>query len=143
MTDSSDSPSGLSTPRREAIRVLHVDDDPQLVELSALFLESETDGFVVETETRTRDALDRLSVVEFDCLVSEFGPSGVDGREFLRRVRRIDPDLPVLLYTWQEPEDVVADGLPGRVAGYLRKSTGTDDYEVLAARIEDVVDSRG
>lgn len=44
----------------DLIRVLHVDDEPDLAELAATFLERIDDRLVVETETRAQDGLDRL-----------------------------------------------------------------------------------
>ena len=40
------------------IRVLHVDDDPSLLELTGEFLEHEDDRFVLETATSADEGLD-------------------------------------------------------------------------------------
>ncbi|MEF8757968.1 MAG: response regulator [Halobacteriales archaeon] len=116
-----------------------MDRDPEFAELTALFLERNADAFVVETETRPRDALDRLAAAEFDCVVSDCDLRTRDGSEFVRRLHAIDPGLPVVLYAWKAPENVLDRGLPPQVAGFLQKSTDTTDYGALVDRIEDAI----
>ena len=51
----------MSASTSESTRVLHVDDDPEILDLAATFLEREGEDVVVETATSATEALDRLS----------------------------------------------------------------------------------
>jgi CheY-like chemotaxis protein len=66
----------------EPIRILHVDDDPAFVELTATFLERECDRFVVDSATDADAGLDRLAGADIDCVVSDSLARG-RGRELL------------------------------------------------------------
>ncbi|MFC7196509.1 response regulator [Halosimplex aquaticum] len=127
--------SGTST----AIRVLHVDDDRDLGGLVAAALEREDDRFDVLTATDPDDALTLLDEERVDCVVSDYDMPGQTGIEFLETVRERDPDLPFVLYTGKGSEEVASEAISAGVTDYLQKGTGTDQYALLANRIENAV----
>jgi PAS domain S-box-containing protein len=120
------------------IRVLHVDDDPDLSDLVADFLEREDERFSVETATSAREGLERLEGV--DCIVSDYEMPGQDGIEFLETVREEYPDLPFILYTGKGSEEVASDAISAGVTDYLEKESGTSQYAILANRITNAVE---
>ena len=124
------------------IRVLHVDDDPDLGDLVALHLERVNDDLTVCTERRAADGLDRLSTEAFDCVVSDHDMPGMGGLEFLRAVRDDHGDLPFILFTGKGNEEIASDAISAGVTEYLQKGVGTDQYAVLANRIERAVGER-
>ena len=125
----------------DAIRVLHVDDDPEFAGMAATFLEREDGRLVVETATDADEGLDRLAAGDVDCVVSDYEMPGRDGIEFLEVVRERDGDLPFVLYTGQGSEEVASDAISAGVTDYLRKDGGTGQYAVLANRITNAVES--
>ena len=125
----------------ESIRVLHVDDDPRFAELTGTFLEREDDRFDVITATTVSDGLARLDETDIDCIVSDYEMPGQNGIDFLEAVRDDDPDLPFVLYTGTGSESVASDAISAGVTDYLQKGRGTEQYAVLANRIEHVVDA--
>lgn len=125
----------------DPIRVFHVDDEPNFAAMTATYLTREDDRFEVETETRVRDALDRLSAGDFDCVVSDYDMPGQSGIEFLENVREEYPDLPFILYTGKGSEAVASDAISAGVTDYLQKETGTGQYAVLANRIANAVEN--
>jgi PAS domain S-box-containing protein len=129
----------MSSTGREPIRVLHVDDDPDLAETAALFLEEEHDRFEVVTETSADDGLHRLAAADVDCVVSDYDMPGKDGLDFLEAVRSAHSDLPFVLFTGKGSEEIASEAISAGVTEYLQKGTGTDQYTVLANRIERAV----
>jgi len=125
----------------DPIRVFHVDDEPDFAAMTATYLTREDDRFEVETETRVRDALDRLSAGDFDCVVSDYDMPGQSGIEFLENVREEHPDLPFILYTGKGSEAVASDAISAGVTDYLQKGTGNSQYAVLANRIANAVEN--
>ena len=121
------------------IRVLHVDDDPDLSALVASALEREDDRFEVVTATSPDEGLETLAAERVDCVVSDYDMPGTDGIEFLERVRADHPDLPFVLYTGKGSEEVASDAISAGVTDYLQKETGTDQYALLANRIDNAV----
>lgn len=125
------------TPDR--IRVLHVDDDPAFLELAATYVEREIDGIDVVTETDVDAGLDRIASDEVDCVVSDYDMPRTDGIEFLEAVRERKPELPFILYTGKGSEEVASQAIAAGATDYLQKESGTEQYTILANRIENVV----
>jgi PAS domain S-box-containing protein len=122
------------------IRVLHVDDDPDVADLTATFLAREVDAITVETATSADEGLDRIRTGSFDCVVSDHEMPGMDGIELLEAVREEYPDLPFILYTGKGSEAVASDAISAGVTDYLQKKSGSEQYELLANRIRNAVE---
>lgn len=120
------------------IRVLHVDDHPVALSLFENFLEGEDDRITTETATSGHEALELLSNHEFDCIVSDYDMSGMDGIELLETVRQEYPDLPFILFTGKGTEEVASEAIRKGVTDYLQKN-GLERYDLLANRIKNVV----
>lgn len=123
----------------DLISVLHVDDDPEFVELAAEFLEREDDRLAVETVTDPREALDRITADDYDCLVVDYDMPRMNGIDVLEQVREEYPDLPLILYTGKGSEELASEAISAGVTDYLQKGSGTSQYAVLANRIENAV----
>jgi len=124
---------------RGEIVVLHVDDDPEVAETTAEFLEREDDRFVVETATSAAAGLEALSALDPDCILSDYEMPGRDGIEFLAAVREAGVDVPFILYPGHGSEEVASEAIAAGVTDYLPKRRDTGQYAVLANRIADAV----
>lgn len=124
----------------ENVRLLHVDDDPALVEVVSEFLELE-DDFAVETETDPTSARERIRADPdaFDCIISDYDMPKMDGLELLESVREDHPDLPFILFTGKGSESIAAEAISKGVTDYLQKATGTDQYGLLVNRVRNAV----
>lgn len=125
-----------------SIDVLHVDDDPDLTEVAAIYLQRESDRITVQTATSASEGLDAVARNEFDCIISDYNMPGQNGLEFLEAVRKAECDLPFILYTGKGSEEVASDAIAAGVTDYLRKRAGTEQYELLANRITNAVEQR-
>ena len=76
----------------DSIDMLHVDDDPSLVDVAATFLEREEPRLDVETETEPAAALDRIVDGDVDCVVSDYDMPRMDGLELFEAAREERPD---------------------------------------------------
>src|SRR5262249_34979666 len=75
----------------------------------------EEQGFVVTTARNGEEAFDSLSKEKFDLLITDFRMPKMNGIELIRRIRPLEPALPVILLSG------FADAL-----GLDEKSTGAD-----------------
>jgi PAS domain S-box-containing protein len=126
----------------EPIQILHVDDDPSVTDLTATFLERDNNQFAVQTATSADEGLELIGDRPPDCIVSDYNMPRMDGLEFLRAVRKECPDLPFILFTGKGSETVASDAIAAGVTDYIQKGGGTEQYDLLANRIRNAVESR-
>lgn len=124
----------------DAIRILYVDNDSDIAETVMTSLEMEDDRFTVVAAQDASEGRDKLSDGDFDCVVSDYEMPSENGIEFLESVRGDYSDLPFILYTGKGSEEVASEAISAGVTEYMQKGTGTDQYAVLANRIENSVD---
>lgn len=124
----------------DEIRVLAVDDDPDLLDLTATFLERERGNFEVLEESFPQDALDSLEEETVDAIVSDYDMPRMNGLEFLEAVRENHPDLPFILFTAKGSEQIASEAISKGVTDYLQKKSGASQYSLLANRIENAVE---
>jgi PAS domain S-box-containing protein len=126
--------------RNRQINVLHVDDEPGLAEVTGELLERADDRFSVDAVTTPAEGLERVETGDYEAVISDFDMGNMDGIEFLERVREDYPDLPFVLYTGKGSETVASEAISAGVTDYLQKESGTEQYELLANRVQNAVE---
>jgi PAS domain S-box-containing protein len=127
-------------PEMSSIAVLHVDDEPDFLDVATEILEQQSSKLNVITAASAAEALDRLATTPVDCVISDYRMPGKDGIGLLKAVREEFPDLPYILFTGEGSEAVASDAIAAGATDYLRKGHGTERYELLANRIENAVE---
>lgn len=125
---------------RESIRVLHVDDDPDFLDVVATYLEDEVESLEIVSETSTEAGLERLDETRIDCVISDHRMPALDGLALLVRVRKKHPEMPFVLYTGHGSEEIASEAISAGVTEYVQKETGTEQYTVLANTIVNAVE---
>ncbi|MCO8245564.1 PAS domain S-box protein [Haladaptatus sp. AB643] len=123
------------------IVVLHVDDDPDVLDLAATSLEGKSNQLRLRTASSGDDALSILREGGIDCVVSEYEMPDTTGISLLESVREEFPDLPFILFTGTGSETVASRAISAGITDYLQKEISVDGYAILANRIESVVHS--
>jgi CheY-like chemotaxis protein len=122
-----------------SVRVLLVDEDDAVLDVTRSFLEREADDLDITTVTTIEDALDRVEAEAFDVVVSDYKMPHMNGVEFSRAVHDRKPDVPFFLFTARDSADVERELAEAPVTGYVRKQTGTDQYRELVEKIHTAV----
>lgn len=128
------------TTSTDDIAVLHVEDDRDLAEMAATFLERENERFTIETADHAEDGLQRLDQKEYDCIVSDYDMPGQNGIEFLKTVRAENESIPFILFTGKGSEEVAAEAIAADATDYLQKGAGSEVYSLLTNRIRNAVE---
>jgi PAS domain S-box-containing protein len=124
------------------LRVLYVDDEPDLLELGKLFLERGRQ-FTVNTVTSAPDALTLLNAEKYDVVISDYQMPDMDGIEFLKRVRTSGNTIPFILFTGRGREEVVIQALNEGADFYLQKGGDpTPQFTELSHKIRQAVQKR-
>ena len=124
---------------RDGILVLYVDDQPDYLGLVTTHLKREEGLIDVVTASNGPEGLDRLADHPIDCIVSDFDMPEMDGLEFLRAVRDVEPRIPFILYTGKGSEEIASEAIAAGATDYLQKATGAEQYAILANRIRNAV----
>jgi len=111
----------------EPVRVLVVDDEPNLIDLLSMALRYE--GFQVRTAATGNSAVRLAREFRPDAVVLDVMLPDLDGLEVLRRLRGHTPDVPVLFLT-------ARDAVEDRIAGL---TAGGDDYVTKPFSLEEVI----
>ena len=104
------------------IRVLFVDDEQELLDIGKCFLETYP-GLVVDPVQSARHALSLVKKYQYDAIVSDYLMPEIDGLDFLRRVRSINPRIPFIFFTGQGDEKTVINALNSGADFYLKKNS--------------------
>lgn len=123
------------------MRVLHVDDEKPFLNLTRTILERIDDRFVIDSVTDTDEASERLSANQYDCIVSDYDMPGQTGISFLQSIRKQYETLPFILFTGKGGEDIASQAIANGVTGYLQKGGGTEQFKLLANRIEHAINA--
>ncbi len=78
-------------------------------------------GMEVHGTTSVRSAMDMMSGISFDVIVSDYQMPETDGIDFLKMVRARDSDIPFILFTGKGREDVAIEALNQGADFYLQK----------------------
>ncbi|MFT3737535.1 MAG: bifunctional response regulator/alkaline phosphatase family protein [Breznakibacter sp.] len=101
------------------VRLLWVDDEIEHLKAHLFFLEEK--GFTVDTATNGTDAIDMVAREHYDLVFLDENMPGISGLETLSRLKEGDPDLPVVMITKSEEEDIMEQAIGRKIADYLIK----------------------
>ncbi len=132
----------LSVPEvTRVIRVLHVDDDSSLLEISKLLLMDLDSNFEIDQACCVDEGLRKLAAGHYDVVVSDYEMPQKDGLQFLTELRKQKSDIPFILFTGKGREEVAIKALNLGADGYLNKQGSPETvYGELSHSIKLVVE---
>ncbi len=102
------------------IRVLYVDDEPDLLKISKIYLER--DGtFTIDALTSAGEALTRLNTEHYDAIISDYQMPDMDGITFLKLLKASGNKTPFIIFTGRGREEVAIEALNSGADFYLQK----------------------
>ncbi len=113
-------------------RILVVDDESNARNALAEILKEE--GFGVETAADGFKGLSRAADFGPDLVLTDLKMPGMDGIEFLRKLRDAEPDVAVVVMTAFGAVDTAVEAMRAGAADYLTKPLNTDELLVVLDR---------
>lgn len=102
------------------IRILLVDDEPELLELEKRILEQKY-GFSTITAESGENALEIFQNHPVDAIISDYSMPVMDGISFLRKVRELSNSIPFILFTIHEKEEIAIEAMKYGANSYVEK----------------------
>ena len=100
-------------------RILWADDEMDLLRPYILFLEEK--GYEVVTATNGKDAVELCQNEGFDIIFLDENMPGLSGLETLALIKDIDPNVPMVMITKSEEENIMNMAIGNKIADYLTK----------------------
>ena len=99
--------------------ILWADDEIDLLKPHILFLKQK--GYDVVTVSNGRDALDAAAERNFDLIILDENMPGLSGLETLSQIKVTSPEVPVIMITKSEEENIMNQAIGNKIADYLIK----------------------
>jgi DNA-binding response OmpR family regulator len=100
-------------------RILWTDDEIEVLKPHLFFLREK--GYEIDTCSNGNDTIDLVRQNPYDLILLDEHMPGLSGIETLRLIKQIRPDLPVIMITKSEEEDIMEAAIGSEIADYLIK----------------------
>jgi PAS domain S-box-containing protein len=126
----------VSPNKKNVIRVLHVDDDQAIREITKMMLLDLDSSFEIDWACCVDEAFEKLAAGHYDVLVSDYEMPQKDGLQFLKELREKNNKIPFILFTGKGREDVAIKALNLGADAYCNKQ---GDPETVYGELSHVI----
>ena len=116
-----------------APQILWVDDEIDLLRSHVLFLRNK--DYEVQTASNGADAVDLVRETAFDVVLLDEQMPGMEGLEVLEAMKEVRPELPVVMVTKSEEEDLMERALGNQISDYLTKPVNPSQILLTCKRL--------
>lgn len=116
-----------------SVRILIVDDDKAICDYMQTLLEK--DGFIVKTVSDPTLVEDEVRAGDYHVMILDLMMPKLDGIEVLKRVRAVDSDIAVVIFTAHPNLDSAVASMKLDAVDYLKKPFNVDEFRDVLARV--------
>ena len=98
-------------------KILWVDDEIDLLKPYTLYLKNK--GYEVDTATNGQDAIELCEKEIYDIVFLDENMPGLSGLETLSKIKEIRPNIPIVMITKSEEENIMDMAIGNKIADYL------------------------
>lgn len=117
----------------DAPRLLWVDDEVDLLRPHVMFLEDK--GYTVETVSNGADAVSLVREKPFSLIFLDEQMPGMGGLDTLVELKEVRPEVPVVMVTKSEEEDLMEKALGRQISDYLTKPVNPSQILLTCKRV--------
>ena len=122
--------------------ILYVDDEPAFLDIARLYLERSGD-LCIDTSLSATEALKMLLKKKYDAIISDYRMPGMNGIEFLKRLRGSGNSVPFIIFTGKSREEIVIQALNEGADFYLQKGgDAKSQFVELEHKVKQAVDRK-
>ena len=110
-------------------KLLWADDEIELLNAHVIFLQNK--GYDVTQVTNGLDAIEACKEETFDLVLLDENMPGLSGLETLVKIKEIQPEIPIVMVTKSEEEDIMEQAIGSQIADYLIKPV--NPHQILLA----------
>jgi two-component system OmpR family response regulator len=115
------------------MRVLVVDDDREICDYMETFLSK--DGLEVKTLSDPERVADEVKTGGYHMVVLDLMMPKVDGVEVLQRIRKVDSDVAVVIFTGYPSLESAVQSMKLDAVDYLKKPFDPDEFREVVSRV--------
>ena len=116
-------------------KILWVDDEIENLQSQKIFLENK--GYSVHTLTNGFDAIDYIKEHIVDVVLIDESMPGITGLETLAKIKEINGQIPVVLITKNETENLMDEAIGSQISDYLIKPVNPNQVWLSLKKIID------
>ena len=116
-----------------SVRILIVDDDKAICDYMQTLLEK--DGFIVKTLSDPTLVEDEVRTGDYHVMILDLMMPKLDGIEVLKRVRAVDSDIAVVIFTAHPNLDSAVASMKLDAVDYLKKPFNVDEFREVLSRV--------
>jgi DNA-binding response OmpR family regulator len=120
-------------PELPAVRILIVDDDKLICEMVQTLLEGE--GYQVKALNAPSQVEDEVRKGGYHLVILDLMMPKIDGIEVLRRIRKIDTDIAVVIFTGFPDLETAVASMKLDAVDYIKKPFNPDEFREVLARV--------
>lgn len=126
----------------DGIRLLIVDDEPEIGFFMKMRLMSEAPHFSIVTKGGGHECLDYLKENDADCILSDYQMPDMDGMEFLCELKNSGSGIPFIFVTGQGNEQLAREAFKNGAYDYFTKEIGFAHFARIINSVEQAVSHR-
>jgi CheY-like chemotaxis protein len=115
--------------------ILWVDDEIESLQSQKLFLENK--GYIVHTLTNGFDAIDYVKEHPVDVVLLDESMPGITGLETIAKIKEVNQQVPVVLITKNETENLMNEAIGSQISDYLIKPVNPNQVWLSLKKILD------
>ena len=115
------------------VRMLVIDDDKAICEYVTTILEK--DGFTVKSITNPLLAEEEVRQGSYHLIILDLMMPKLDGIEVLKRIRKLDSDVAVVIFTGFPNLDSAVASMKLDAVDYIKKPFNVDEFREVLARV--------
>jgi DNA-binding NtrC family response regulator len=116
-------------------KILWVDDEMESLKSQRMFLE--TKGYNVHSLSNGLDAVDYVKANDVDVVLLDESMPGLTGLETLQKIKEINGQIPIILITKNETENLMDEAIGSQISDYLIKPVNPNQVWLSLKKIID------